>query len=180
MLPFGLCTEHHRLGALWKPPVKPSVRNTLPMARTAQVLQSGNTETLGPGAAFSPASGQCHSRGHLATSSKVRGAAGLVVLPPTPLISNKSPVWIFGPSESWAGRPEECGTAGATTHSGCGHKEKHRRRDLVQGKRQSVLHRVTLGWVPLPWAVEYEAWDLVVTQESTLRHRGCTGAVVAG
>lgn len=62
---------------------------------------------------------------------------------------------------------------------GCGHKEKHRRRDLVQGKRQSVLHRVTLGWVPLPRAVEYGERGLVVAQESTLRHRGCTGAVVA-
>lgn len=58
-------------------------------------------------------------------------------------------------------------------------------------KRQGVLHRVTLGWLPLPWAVGYEVgfglaalavgcqwdmrWGLVVAQEGTLRHRGCSG-----
>lgn len=87
----------HRASWAWgslETPEEPQECLEYPARGQDTVLQGGNAETLGPGAVFSPANRQCHSRGHLATASKVRGIAGLVLPPPTPLISNKSPAWV--------------------------------------------------------------------------------------
>lgn len=140
------------------------------------MLQGGNTETLGPGPAFPPANGQCHSRGHLGTASKARSTAGLALPSPASLLSNKTQLGFLVPEKAGLA---VLGSVAQLVPPAWLWAQGKSQEGPCPGKKAKCPSQGDTGLGAFAMGSGIWGEGFGCAQESTLRHRGCTGAVVA-